>query len=680
MNTKHLAAGAYLKKIGILLTAIILLLPPGCKKYNFMPGNGVPTTAGQPFDYNLLPADMQIQPAEINQWLSAHIPQEDMADLQLSQVQQNLADRHHVIKIPLKANTALFITKQEGRLQAYAYKFEDKQPGTPGFTGHILSYSFQSGQMRAMAYLKGRKVRDAEFAGEAGLASAPAQPGGKLLAYAPRSKPHTSTDDGSDVLGDIWCLLTGGTPYALVGSVGNGCDRTSGWFSNFVRWVGALFSGDGTGGTDGGEVGGGGTGGGGGVDDSQSGVGQGSNDPPNGYWYDIGAAIPGAGSSNPAGQPYEGGPIWVSKYIPNPDGCTTTDDQGNIAVIMGCSPGEWVSYELPPVNSALVLISNLGITDPAKRDYLNNHPEVADELFDYLQANGNTQEIRDFLSMSLNFLYSNPSVDIADFRNLYFNNNFTFDYSSNDPNNATPAPLLAPSNFTLVSLGNTSNGRRIGSTTNRGNTEDMTYGTGASSSQINQIKQSEVSKLNNDLFTGMTDLMHFFSIDDLETATDQFVQKFRNSTGGNFESYTVNSKVYDSDEFKNFAGIFNATLTNRLQAVNGDLSKVSEIKIDNRFRLAFSSPYHKIHGLQILINDTEYTEIQIDNYSLLVSGKWGADVTFTIHDHFGVDLHDATTYQSYKSGFADWWLLQHDRGYRPFETLVHITMHINGQL
>ncbi|WP_462267799.1 hypothetical protein [Mucilaginibacter sp.] len=86
----------------------------------------------------------------------------------------------------------------------------------------------------------------------------------------------------------------------------------------------------------------------------------------------------------------------------------------NIAVIPGCSPGGWVSYELPPVNSALVLISNLGITDPAKRDYLNSHPEVADELFDYLQANGNTQEIRDFLNTQISYLSSQGNVAVAE--------------------------------------------------------------------------------------------------------------------------------------------------------------------------------------------------------------------------------------------------------------------------
>ena len=83
--------------------------------------------------------------------------------------------------------------------------------------------------------------------------------------------------------------------------------------------------------------------------------------------------------------------------------------------------------------------------------------------------------------------------------------------------------------------------------------------------------------------------------------------------------------------------------------------------------------------MQILINDTEYTEIQLDDFSINpTTGQWYADVTVTIFDHFGLDKFDALTYQDNHSGFADWWLLHHTRGFVPFQTKIIIRKRIIG--
>jgi hypothetical protein len=81
-----------------------------------------------------------------------------------------------------------------------------------------------------------------------------------------------------------------------------------------------------------------------------------------------------------------------------------------------------------------------------------------------------------------------------------------------------------------------------------------------------------------------------------------------------------------------------------------------------------------------LINDTEYTEIQLDKFQLYPSGEWAAEVTVFINDHFGLDKNDAVTYHPYHKGFADWWLLQHTRGYVPFKTQIVIRKRIIGHL
>lgn len=75
--------------------------------------------------------------------------------------------------------------------------------------------------------------------------------------------------------------------------------------------------------------------------------------------------------------------------------------------------------------------------------------------------------------------------------------------------------------------------------------------------------------------------------------------------------------------------------------------------------------------MQILINDTEYTEIQLDDFHIDWDGKRIAIVSVAIHDHFGLDKEDVLSYQYSQVGFAAWWILQHKRAYVPFETIIH---------
>jgi hypothetical protein len=163
----------------------------------------------------------------------------------------------------------------------------------------------------------------------------------------------------------------------------------------------------------------------------------------------------------------------------------------------------------------------------------------------------------------------------------------------------------------------------------------------------------------------------------LQGVGDRMIDRFRNNTGGQFEDPILNQKVSQSSEIVNFLKSFGSTLSTLLKNNGGNINNIPTITLTTHPQ--FNGLYNKFHGLQILINDTEYSEIQFDNFT--ISGNyWSGDVTVTIHDHFGLDKHDATTYQFWNLGFADWWLLQHTRGYMPFETIVHIRKNIRGQI
>ncbi|MDB5132765.1 MAG: hypothetical protein JWR02_2514 [Mucilaginibacter sp.] len=202
--------------------------------------------------------------------------------------------------------------------------------------------------------------------------------------------------------------------------------------------------------------------------------------------------------------------------------------------------------------------------------------------------------------------------------------------------------------------------------------EDMTYGTNGNTNGINS---SEINLSDNALFNAMASLFHkctFLDQGGLQLVGDKMISQFRAKSGGQFSDPVLNQRVSVSNGYQNFIQQAGNQLNAALRGVNGDLSQIGTITINTH--PVFNGTYNKFHGLQILINDTEYTEIQIKDYNY-INGHWSATLDITIHDDFGLDKNDALTYQTFLGanvGFADWWLLQHTRGYVPFETIVHL--------
>ena len=82
---------------------------------------------------------------------------------------------------------------------------------------------------------------------------------------------------------------------------------------------------------------------------------------------------------------------------------------------------------------------------------------------------------------------------------------------------------------------------------------------------------------------------------------------------------------------KNYAKILNTTTFNR----------------PVKTRIKFDNEYNLIHGLKILINDTETTETYyVGNFKLDEKmGIWSGDFYFEITDHFGLDRADVMKFQ-----------------------------------
>jgi hypothetical protein len=327
--------------------------------------------------------------------------------------------------------------------------------------------------------------------------------------------------------------------------------------------------------------------------------------------------------------------------------------------------------------SAQYLISQGWIVGDANILFINTHNEVADAFVAYTETIVNrTQSDIDFVNWAPGYLNDNGNISIEDFKTQFLSPTIFDNLTSSI--NAPDDPVI-DNGIEIENLSGEapSSGRLLATSPNRGNTEDMAWGTNGNTAGI---RSSIISQTNAELFAHMDRLFEICSINDgeMQTVSADFINVFRNNTGGTFSHSTLNRKVQESSSYKNYIKGFGKQLLTKLQAVNGDINSVAQFNLNNR--PIFSGLKNKFNGLQILINDTEQTDIKIDNYNIDTNGEFTVSLSVTIHDHFGLDKHDALTYQYKNLGFPAWWLLQHTRGYKPFETIINIKTRLHGHL
>lgn len=183
--------------------------------------------------------------------------------------------------------------------------------------------------------------------------------------------------------------------------------------------------------------------------------------------------------------------------------------------------------------------------------------------------------------------------------------------------------------------------RLIGRTNDRGNVEDLTYGTHG---DIFGMNQTIVGYSTDRLFTSMYNLMAWSTLfnSNLRAAANRFIGIFEsnNIPSTVIEDSRINMAVQASSEFKNFVKLFGNELQKELIENNYDINNIPLIGM-GATRPIFGGYYNRFHGLTILLNDTEKTEIRLESYQLLPNNNWRAVVEVTIYDHFGLDRNDA---------------------------------------
>lgn len=88
------------------------------------------------------------------------------------------------------------------------------------------------------------------------------------------------------------------------------------------------------------------------------------------------------------------------------------------------------------------------------------------------------------------------------------------------------------------------------------------------------------------------------------------------------------------------------------------------------------------NGLIVTINDVHAYQVEVLDYKQ-DGNKYTTTLELTLYDHFGLNDTDFTEHPLYSTlytQFYSWYMLQWQRGYKPFITIVKIPIKISGTI
>ena len=402
-------------------------------------------------------------------------------------------------------------------------------------------------------------------------------------------------------------------------------------------------------------------------------------DPPTGSGSGGTSDAPGSASNGGSPNPSDYGPIncnpdpnYTVPTVPPPPGTEYILPCSSVAI-----PTEGIPEPTEDVTNitsiqSFFAILGIQIPDAALQDFVNdiNNRPILNNMITYLNENGSTYDNLNYIKLSL-FYQATAYKEINDQINWNFED-------------LTPGSNLSLINNGIIVSDLMSSSpplRQIAVTRDRGNTEDLQYGTNHDASGVKSVF---LTKTNPELYEDMASVMRKGTSLDSESqqVAIRFMDLFYFSNTNNNNNYSdpiLNRKVSESAKFNDFMKIFGDVFRARLKQANGNINNVSSINLGD-IHPVFSGKYNMVHGLTILLNDTEHTKIELLNFSLLSNGIWEADFQVTILDHFGLDRNDAVSKQHISDGFPAWWVLQHRRAKVPFITKVIVKKRLTGSI
>jgi len=228
-----------------------------------------------------------------------------------------------------------------------------------------------------------------------------------------------------------------------------------------------------------------------------------------------------------------------------------------------------------------------------------------------------------------------------------------------------------------INLGDSSSSNlQIGSIGNSGEGED--FGSGIKSKpQTTSVMNSMQFATNSALFGYMGNILKEGTFLTETKEVDITMNHFKANTGSDLNRPGLAKMMLNTDPLKNTTNDISIKFKQKMTAFNGDFSKIS---IDvNRPNFTFSdSPTLKaiVGGTQQL--DIFLTSINIDNKARTYS----ANLSLNLYDDFGVSESDVTNPSLAalwgQNALGAFWVLQHQRGIKPFRHVFNFNMKVNG--
>lgn len=376
-------------RLSLLFGTLTLLLTfnSSCRKDHLNQTSDVPITA---VNSNI---GEKISPKELSKWLQI-VPVEYRPFLQLVNAKQKVINNHNIIVIPIAGDAAIFVTKEQGEIKGWIYKWINSKPKEKKFTGKLVTYSLQEKKAWLQVYENGALVQQNELTGQ-----------GNSLVKVQGNMKVMSVGSFFD---KIFCWMFGGNwvmnprgevtgeygcePPANQQSDNEGGDNDGGPSSNYDPslppgiWYGPnqVTSGD-----------------------------------PNGGGY---TGTTGGGSTNgPSVPPYGGGGIWVTEFVNDggTPGCMINGQMSDVPDGEECPgtvipSGQFVQYF---ITDADMLTESLGLNQ-VEHDFLATRTDITQLINAQLQTNYSAETV-DLLKWAVSYLYNNSSVPLETFKNQF---------------------------------------------------------------------------------------------------------------------------------------------------------------------------------------------------------------------------------------------------------------------
>jgi RHS repeat-associated protein len=195
------------------------------------------------------------------------------------------------------------------------------------------------------------------------------------------------------------------------------------------------------------------------------------------------------------------------------------------------------------------------------------------------------------------------------------------------------------------------------------------------------------------LFKRMKDMFDFYCDGVFEDIGRRLIEKFKSNTGGVHEDLILNNHIKTRSEYKNILEFIGDKIEEQMKASSGNTAKLN-IRLN-------SGPYFNPEktdiifdrtdiALATLIHGTQGTDINLYKAEVdKVKRNYKLTIQVDIWDDFGVDRCDVkgaidklksrkVGYQMRYKGFIAWWILQHQRGYKPFINKMSFKYEVSG--